>query len=75
MQQMPVFVKVSEYDDVLALVGTIRKKLDEAKETLSKVNDLKNEEDHQLEMWQTTLGEIEKKIDFITHSLNEPQQF
>ena len=75
MQQMPVFVKVSEYDDVLALVGTIRKKLDEAKDTLSKVNDLKNEEDHQLEIWQNTLAEIEKKIDFITHSLNEPQQF
>jgi uncharacterized NAD(P)/FAD-binding protein YdhS len=75
MQQMPVFVKVSEYDDVLSLIGTIRKKLDEAKETLSKVNDLKNEEDHQLEMWQNTLTELQKKVDFITHSLNEPQQF
>ena len=56
-------------------MNTVRKKLDEAKETLLKVNELKNEEDHQLELWQNTLGEVEKKIDFITHSLNEPQPF
>lgn len=74
-QRMPVFVKVDEYDDVLALVRAIRKKLDEAKETLLKVNDLKNEEDHQIEQWQSTLAEIEKKIDFIDHSINEPEQF
>ena len=42
---------------------------------LLKINDLKNEEDHQLEMWQSALGEIEKKVDFIDHSLNEPEQF
>jgi len=72
---MPIFVRVDEYDDVLNLVRIIRKKLDEAKETLLKVNELKNEEDHQIEMWQSTLAEIDKKIDFINHSLNEPEQF
>ena len=72
---MPIFVLVDEYDDVLNLVRIIRKKLDEAKETLLKVNELKNEEDHQIEMWQSTLAEIDKKIDFINHSLNEPEQF
>ncbi len=75
MEKMPVFVKVDEYHDVLNLMKNIRKKLEEAKETLLKVNDLKNEEDHQLEMWQNTLDEIEKKIDFIDHSLNEPEQY
>lgn len=75
VNKMPVFVKVQDYDDVLSLVKTIRRKLDEAKETLVKVNELKNEEDHQVEMWQNTLEEIEKKIDFISHSLNEPEQF
>lgn len=72
---MPVFVKVEEYDSVLNLIRTIRKKLDETKETITKINDLKNEEDHQLEMWQNALAEIEKKVDFIDHSLNEPEQF
>ena len=75
MDRMPVFVKIDEYDNVLDLVKAIRKKIDDAKETLLKINDLKNEEDHQLEMWQSALGEIEKKVDFIDHSLNEPEQF
>lgn len=75
MERMPVFVKVEEYDEVLSLVKTIRAKLDEAKETILKISDLKNEEDHQLETWQNTLAEIEKKVDFIDHSLNEPEEF
>jgi len=72
---MPVFVKVDEYNEVLDIVKVVRKKLEDTKETLLKINDLKNEEDHQLEMWQNTLAEIEKKIDFIDHSLNEPESF
>jgi len=75
MEKMPVFVKVDQYNEVLELVSTIRKKLEEAKETLLKVNDLKNEEDHQLELWQSTLAEIEKKVDFIDHSFNEPEHY
>ncbi|MEK6938944.1 MAG: hypothetical protein AABX04_07945 [Nanoarchaeota archaeon] len=75
MERMPVFVKVDEYDEVLNLVKLIRKKIDESKETLLKINELKNEEDHQLEMWQNNLAEVEKKIDFIEHSLNEPEHF
>ncbi|MBU0460115.1 MAG: hypothetical protein KJ771_04875 [Nanoarchaeota archaeon] len=75
MENMPVFVKVDEYEDVLSLVQTIRKKIDDAKDTLLKINDLKNEEDHQLEMWQNTLAEVEKKVDFIDHSLSEPEHF
>jgi cell shape-determining protein MreC len=75
MERMSVFVKVDEYDDVLEIVQAARKKIDEAKDTLSKIHDLKNEEDHQLEMWQSTLGEIEKKVDFIDHSLSEPEHY
>lgn len=75
MERMPVFVRVEEYHAVLDLVGTVRKKLDEAKNTLLKIHDLKNEEDHQLELWQNTLAEIEKKMDFVDHSLSEPEHF
>ena len=75
MDRMPVFVKIDEYDNVLELVKAIRKRIDEAKETLGKIHDLKNEEDHQLEMWQNSLAEVEKKVDFIDHSLSEPEQF
>jgi len=75
MERMPVFVKVDDYDTVLSLVGMVRKKLEDAKGTLLRIHDLKNEEDHQLELWQNTLAEIEKKVDFIDHSLSEPENF
>ena len=75
MDRMPVFVKIDEYDNVLELVKAIHKRIDEAKETLARIHDLKNEEDHQLEMWQNSLTEVEKKVDFIDHSLSEPEQF
>ena len=75
MERMPVFVKVEEYDQVLSIVRNIRKKLEEAKVTLTRINELKNEEDHQVEVWHNSIAEIEKKIDFIDHSLSEPEQF
>ena len=75
MDKMPVFVKVEQYNDVLSIIKAIHKKLDDAKATLLKINDLKNEEDHQIELWQNSLAEVEKKIDFIDRSLNEPEQF
>lgn len=75
VEKMPVFIKIEEYEEVLELVKMIRRKLEDAKTTLLKVNDLKNEEDHQLEMWQNALAEVEKKIDFIDQSLNEPEEF
>ena len=43
MEPMPVFVKIDEYNEVLNLVKLVRKKLEEAKEVLLKINDLKNE--------------------------------
>ena len=75
MEKMPVFIKIEEYNDVLGIVKAVRDKLEEAKTTLLKINDLKNEEDHQLEMWQNTLAEVEKKVDFIDHSLSEPEHY
>ena len=73
MEPMPVFVKIDDYNSVLDLMKSIQRKMDEAKETLAKINELKNEEDHQIEMWQNSLVEIEKKIEFMSHSLNEPE--
>ena len=69
----PVFVKIDEYKDVLEVVGIIRDKIDDARNTLGKINELKNEEDSQLELWNSKLEEIEKKIEFIDESLFQPE--
>ena len=70
--EMPVFVKIEEYKDVLDVMNLIKNKIAEAKETLAKLNDLKNEEDAELELWHTSLEEVERKVDFADKALFEP---
>ncbi len=69
---MPVYVRIEEYKDVLDVMNMIRNKIDEAKETLAKINELKNEEDAELELWHTGLEEVERKVIFVDKTLFEP---
>jgi phosphomevalonate kinase len=73
MEKMPIFVKVEEYEEVLSIIDDVKQKIADAKKTLIKINDLKNEEDHQIETWQNSLEEVEKKIEYIDNSLSEPE--
>ncbi len=72
MPEMPVYVKIDEYKDVLDLIKMIKNKLAEAKELLSRINELKNEEDAELELWHSGVEEIERKIEFVDKALFEP---
>ena len=69
---MPVFVKVENYKDALHLVALIKSKIEEAKKSLEKVQQLKSEEDSELEQWHSQISEVERKIDFIDKTLSEP---
>jgi len=72
MVEAQVFVKINNYKDVLRTVGLIKNKLNEAKNTLEKVKDLKQQEDSELEGWDAKLVEIENKITGIDTILFEP---
>ena len=72
---MPVFVKIDEYEDVLRTMSTLRNKIESAKTTLTRINQLKREEDSQLQSWQTALSEIENRLKGIGQLLNEPERF
>ena len=69
---MPVFVKIDEYRDVLEVLDLLNKRLIKARETMARINDLKNEEDSELELWEKELSEIEKKVGFMNQTLVEP---
>ena len=69
----PVFVKIDEYKDILDVLDLIKDRLAEAKRTLADINELKNDEDAELELWSSTLNEIENKLDDIDRSLFEPE--
>jgi len=69
---MPVFIRIEEYKDVLDIMNMIKNKIENAKETLGKINELRNEEDAELELWHTGLEEVERKITFVDKALFEP---
>lgn len=70
---MPVFVKIDEYKDVLEVLDLLNKKLEKAREIMDRINDIKNDEDSELDLWEKELVEIEKKLDFINRTLMEPE--
>lgn len=72
MNDMPVFVKVEDFKDALDVMNMIRLKIEDAKKTLEKVHELKSEEETELELWHTSIEEVERKIDFIDKTLSEP---
>ena len=59
-------------NDVLDVMKLINKKLEHARETVVKINELKNEEDTELALWQSELDEMEKKLSLMNHTLMEP---
>jgi len=72
MTDMPVYVRIDEYKDVLDVIHTLKGKLSEAKETLEQIQQLRNEEDAELESWKAGLSDIEQKVEHLDSSLFEP---
>lgn len=72
-ETMPIYVKIDEYKDVLDIMNMIKSKLNDARKILGKINDLKNEEDAELELWHTGLDEVERKVEFVDKTLFEPE--
>jgi chromosome segregation ATPase len=73
--ESPIFVRVDEYKDFLDVIELIKGKIAEAKTTLQKINELKNSEDTEIEVWTNELEEINRKISLIDRTLFEPEAF
>lgn len=71
--EMPVFVKIDDYKDVLDVMDMIKSRVEDAKETLGRINELKNQEDEEIEAWHDNLEDIERRVNTIDKSLFEPE--
>jgi hypothetical protein len=72
-QKAPVFVKVEEYKSILDLLDAVSQKISQAKNLLSRVNELKMQEDAQIENWARDIEDVEERLSSISKSLLEPQ--
>ncbi len=73
-EQKPVFVKLDSYKEVLTLLNSMKVKLDKAKETLEEVKKLKKDEETEINLWENSINEVEKKIMFVDDALGEPSK-
>ncbi|MBN2567075.1 hypothetical protein JXB02_03265 [Candidatus Woesearchaeota archaeon] len=69
----PIYVRIDEYKEILDIISLLKSKLGQAKEVLGKIQEVKNQEDTELELWGNAIDEIERKIGYIDKSLFEPQ--
>lgn len=72
--QKPVFVKLDQYQEVMNLVRTMRGKVNDARIVLHKVHQLKRDEEVELELWQTSLDQVDRKVALLEQSLQDPQR-
>jgi exonuclease VII small subunit len=67
----PLYVKVSEYEEVVTLLDNVKKKVSEARQVIQKLHELKAEEDKELAAWITSLNDIATRIDTIDKNLSQ----
>ena len=68
-----VFIKIEEYNKILDTVRLVKDKLNEARDILKRISELKIEEYNQLGKWDSSLEEIEKKIASVDEALGKPE--
>jgi hypothetical protein len=73
-QRAPVFVKVEEYRSIIDLLDAVKQKLGQARTLLARVNELKQQEDQQIDAWARDIDDVEDRLSSISKSLLEPQE-
>ncbi len=66
-----VFVRIDRYRELYSVIRQIRAKLDDAKQALKKIKDLKSQEDSELESWGKELATVEQKLAEISGAMTE----
>ena len=72
---MPVFVRIDDYKNIIEVLDLLKIKLGEAQQVLEKIAELKGKEDEEIERWHTELEDVERKVDFIDSTLFEREAF
>ena len=73
MKGAPVFVKVDEYKEIVEVLDMVKAKLSEIRQTISGMNELRDEEDAELSAWNNTVNSLQSKIDSIDKMMFEPE--
>ncbi|MBI2133160.1 hypothetical protein HYU11_00600 [Candidatus Woesearchaeota archaeon] len=65
----PVYIKVDRYKKIGGVIERIKVSLDEAKVVIARLDELKVEEEKELQQWKAELEKISSKVAYIEDSL------
>jgi hypothetical protein len=65
MENVPIYVKVDKYKELLEILQTINVKLANVDKTIDKINTLKSQEDTQIQSWSENLSDIKSRLERI----------
>ncbi len=69
--QAPVFIKVEDYKNIISMIDSLKAKIDEAKDLLIKINELKGKEELEIGICGNNLEEVERRVEHIKTLLGE----
>jgi hypothetical protein len=70
-KNLPVFVKINEYKEILNIMDVMKQKLKDTRQSLARVRELKMQEDQEIAEWERNVAEINKRISFIDSAFFE----
>ena len=65
MDNKPMFIKVEEYKEVKQMIDLLKGKLNEAKQVLGDIEELKKQEEQQTIQWRSELDEVEQRVELM----------
>ncbi len=74
MADKPMFIKVSEYEDIQDMVNLIRSKIEESRKILATIDQLKKQEETEIAAWRAEIEEVDRKVGYINKTLFESGQ-
>ena len=69
----PLFVKIEHYREITETINKIKSKLEEAKEILNRLNEVKLREEGEIRNWQEELNNAETRLNSIEEQLPKPE--
>ena len=67
---MPVYVKIDDYKEVLEVMSGLQENIANARNLLAQMEDIKSEEENELDTWKLGLDDIDEKLTSLTTELS-----
>lgn len=70
LENVPIYVKVDKYHELLETVKAIETKLNSVDKTIDRINELKGQEDAQMKHWSENLSDLRSRLDKINNAFH-----